>query len=148
MDMTQLKEFVSLEKRKKDLDAELKQTNQRIAELEDALIPQFVANGMSKATVDGRTVYLMQKVSASPWTDREEVIAALKASELGQYVAENYNTQSLTAFVNEIRKDLEVRFEKEEKPLTEQDVRDALPEPLGKALKITFFYKLGNRTDR
>jgi uncharacterized protein YeeX (DUF496 family) len=147
MNIEQLKEFVCLDKRKKDLDAELKQTNQRIAELEEALIPQFVEDGVDRMTIDSRTIYLLQKVSASPLNSREDVIDALKQSELGQYVAENYNTQSLTAFVNEIRKDLEARFEKENRPLTEEDVRAALPAPLGRALKITLFHKLGNRTN-
>ncbi len=147
MNIEQLKEYVCLEKRKKELDAELKQTNQRIGELEEALVPQFVADGVDRMSLDGRTIYLLQKVSAAPVKDRGDVIDALKQSELGQYVAENYNTQSLTAFVNEIRKDLEARFEKENRPLAEEDVRAALPEPLGRALRITFFYKLGNRTN-
>ena len=39
MNMEPLREFVSLEKKKKDLDAELKAAKQRLDELEEIIIP-------------------------------------------------------------------------------------------------------------
>ena len=45
MNQEQLKGFVCLEKRKRDLDAELKQVKQQIDDLEQALIPQFIELG-------------------------------------------------------------------------------------------------------
>ena len=42
MNQEQLKGFVCLEKRKRDLDAELKHVKQQIDDLEQALIPQFI----------------------------------------------------------------------------------------------------------
>lgn len=113
MNMQQLREFVSLETRKKDLDAELKAVKQQLDDLEEALIPQFVNDGVQRMTVDGRTVSIQQDVYASPLNDREEVVDALKQSELGQYVAENYNTNSLTAFVRELKREVEWRAQNE-----------------------------------
>ena len=49
---------------------------------------------------------IYQDVYASPLNDRGEVVDALKESELGQYVAENYNANSLTALVRETWKEL------------------------------------------
>jgi hypothetical protein len=145
MNVQQLREFVSLENRKKDLDAELKAVKQQLDDLEDALVPQFVEDGVQKMTVDGRTVSLTQDVYASPLNDREDVVDALKHSELGQYVAENYNSNSLTAFVREVKREVESRAKGEGRMYDENDVRAALPEPLGRALKISFVHKLSSR---
>ena len=111
MNMEQLREFVSLENSKRDLDARLKAANQRLDELEDLIIPQFIEAGVPSiaVTVDGstRTLSIYPDVYASPLNDRTEVAAALKASELGQYVAENYNSNSLTAYVREVWREVQ-----------------------------------------
>ncbi len=145
MNMEQLKEFVCLENRKRDLDAELKGVKAKLDELEEVLIPQFIEAGLTKATVDGRTVSLWQEIYASPLDGRERVVEALKASELAQYVSENYNTNSLSAFVREVARDVAAQAEREERIFTEEDVRAALPAPLGLALKISFVHTLRSR---
>jgi len=145
MNMDQLKEFVALEKRKRDLDSELKSIAARLEDLEQALVPQFLHDGVASMRVDGRTVYLARDIYAGPLNDRSEVIAALKASELGQYVSENYNTQSLKAFVREVAEEVRLRCEQEERLFTEDEVRAALPAPLGDTLKISFVYSLRSR---
>jgi len=145
MNMEQLKEFVCLENRKRDLDAELKGVKAKLDELEEALVPQFIEAGLTKATVDGRTVSLAQEIYASPLDGRERVVEALKASELAQYVSENYNTNSLSAFVREVARDVAAQAEREDRIFTEDDVRAALPAPLGLALKISFVHTLRSR---
>ena len=145
MNMEQLKEFVALEKRKRDLDSELKAIGARIDDLEQALVPQFLADGVASMKVDGRTVYIAQDIHASPAGDRAEVIAALKRSELGQYVSENYNTQSLRAFVREVAEEARLRCQQQDRLFTEEEVRAALPEPLGRALKVSFVHSLRSR---
>jgi hypothetical protein len=145
MDMQQLKEFVCLENRKRDLDAELKATKQKLDDLEQALVPQFIEDGVQRMTVDGRTVSLSQDIYAAPAADRECVVAALKQSELGQYVAENYNSNSLTAFVREVAREVAARAERAQRPYDEEEVRQALPQPLGDALKVSFVHSLRSR---
>jgi hypothetical protein len=145
MNLEQLKEFVCLENAKKDLDAELKQVKQKLDDLEQALVPQFIQDGVQKMTVDGRTVALVHDIYASPMYDRDDVVTALKESELGQYVAENYNTNSLTAFVREVKREVEAQAQQEQRPYDEDDIRAALPKPLGQALKISFVHKLSSR---
>ncbi len=149
MNMEQLRGFVSLENRKKDLDAELKATNQKLDELEDLLIPQFIEAGVPSiaVTVDGttRTLSIYPDVYASPLRDRNEVAAALKASELGQYVAENYNSNSLTAYVREVWREVLVLAKQQNRLAAEEDIRAALPKPLGEALKISLVHKLSSR---
>jgi len=145
VNLEQLKEFVCLENRKKELDAEQKQVKQQLDDLEDALVPQFIQDGIQKMTVDGRTVSLVHDIYASPLYDRDDVVAALKQSELGQYVAENYNTNSLTALVREVKREVESQAQQEQRPYDEEDIRAALPSPLGQALKISFVHKLSSR---
>src|ERR1035441_7258041 len=123
MNQEQLKGFVCLEKRKRDLDAELKQVKQQIDDLEQALIPQFIELGAEPSVrVDGLTIWLVQEIYASPINDREEVANALKLSELGQYVAENYNSNSLSAYVREVAREVAGRFKKEERRSEERRV--------------------------
>ena len=145
VNLEQLKEFVCLENRKKELDAEQKQVKQQLDDLEEALVPQFIQDGIQKMTVDGRTVSLVHDIYASPLYDRDDVVAALKQSELGQYVAENYNSNSLTAFVREVKREVESQAQQEQRPYDEEDIRAALPAPLGQALKISFVHKLSSR---
>jgi hypothetical protein len=145
MNMEQLREFVALEKRKRDLESELKQIIDRLDDLERTLVDQFLNDGVSSMKIDGRLVYIARDIYAGPLIDRSEVIAALKASGLGQYVCENYNTQSLRAFVREVAEEVNLRCEQEERLLTEEEVRAALPAPLGAALKISFVHSLRSR---
>ena len=145
MNMEQLKEFVCLENRKRDLDSELKATKQRLDDLEQVLVPQFIEDGVQRMTVDNRTISLSQDIYASPENDREDVVTALKQSELGQYVAENYNTNSLTAFVREVAREVAAVAEREGRPYDADDVRQALPKPLGDSLKVSFVHTLRSR---
>ena len=149
MNMEHLREFVSLENRKRDLDASLKAANQRLDELEGLIIPQFIEEGVPSiaVTVDGstRTLSIYPDVYASPINDRPEVAAALKASELGQYVAENYNSNSLTAYVREVWREVLLLAKQQNRIAAEDDVRAALPKPLGEVLKISLVHKLSSR---
>jgi hypothetical protein len=144
MNMQQVKEFVCLEKRKRDLDAELKAVKQQLDDLSEALVPQFLNEGIDKVTADGRTVKIVQQVVASPVNGRRDVVDALKASELGQYVGENYNDQSVRGYVNEVARDVADRAAREDRVYTEEEIRAALPEPLGRAVKIHFLHKLSS----
>ena len=148
MNMEPLREFVSLEKKKKDLDAELKAAKQRLDELEDIIIPMFVEEGVPSMAVEAdgmtRTLSIYQDVYASPLNEREEVVAALKASELGVYVAENYNTNSLTSYVREVWNELKDTARREQRVVFEADLRAALPEALRPVLKISLLHKLSS----
>jgi hypothetical protein len=145
MNMEQLKEFVCLETRKRELDSELKAIAARIDDLEQALVPQFLNDGVASMKVNGRTVYIAQDIQAGPLNDRAEVIGALRRSELGQYISENYNTQSLRAFVREVAEEARLRCQQQNRLFTEEEVRVALPSPLCDALKISFVHSLRSR---
>ena len=148
MNMEPLREFVSLETRKKQLDAELKAAKQRLDELEEVIIPLFIEEGVPSMTVEvdnvRRTLSIYPDVYASPLNGRDEVVDALKQSELGQYVAENYNTNSLTSFVREVWKELRQAACTERRLVSEDDLRLALPAPLASVLKLSLIHKLSS----
>ncbi len=82
MNMEPLREFVSLETRKRELDAELKTTKQRLDELEEIIIPMFIEAGVPGMDVKAegattRYLSIYQDVYASPLNDRGEVVDAL-----------------------------------------------------------------------
>jgi len=145
MNIEQLREFVALETRKKEIDAEKKRIAARLDELEEVLIPQFLENGMQRATVDGRTVYIRRDIRVRPAGDRQAVVDALKASDLEAYVKENYNDRSFEAYVREIAKDLQEQAESEDRILDEQGVIAALPESVGSAVKVLFIHTLSSQ---
>ncbi len=148
MNLEPIREFVSLEHRKKDLDAEGKAAKQRLDELEQQIIPQFIEAGVPSITVevDGvkRTLSIYPDIHASPAAGRGDVVDALRQSELGQYVAENYNTNSLTTLVRDIWKNLLADAGRDKRVVTEDDLRAALPPRLAGALKVSFVHKLSS----
>ena len=145
MNMEQQKEFVALENRKKELDSELKAIAAQLDDLEQSLVPQFLEDGVQSMKIDGRVVYVAQDIYPSPASDRAAVVEALKKSELGQYVSENFNSQSLRAFVREVAEEVRLQCEQQDKLLTEEAVLAALPAPLGQALKVSFIHSLRSR---
>ena len=138
MDNEAIRRFVSLEKRKKELDAALKEATKELAEAREAAIDALLATGFSGVDVDGRHVELSRKASARPVGDRTEVISGL--------VAEDYNTKTLDSVVNEVLEDVRRRADEEQwdRLYTEEDVRAALPEPLRAVLQVSFYYLLSS----
>ena len=82
---------------------------------------------------------------ASPLNDREDVVDALKESELGQYVAENYNTNSLTALVREVEREVETRAQDESRMSPKTTCARPCRSRWAGALKISFVHKLSRR---
>ena len=102
-----LKEFIRLEKEKKRLTTELDAAKKKLDELNTTITNQFVTAGTQAMTQDGRTVYLARDIFANPSGPKESVIEALKGNDdLKDYVSENYNTQSLSAYVREVAKEI------------------------------------------
>lgn len=132
MNIDQVKQFVALADEKSALEQRLKQIEADQKALEEALLQQFQESGTQSVNVDGRTVSLRRDLFASPRDgDREAVIEALKAADLGQYVKEDYNANSLKAYVREM-----VRAAEAERGGPLADLTDALPEPLRPVLYV------------
>ena len=145
MDDAKVKQYVCLEKRKRDLDAELKQVEQDLKALERVVVNEMVNAGFNEVSADGRKLKLVPDVNASPVQDRWAVVEALKEAGLDQYIPQNYNDSQLRGFVKEVAAEVISRARDEERVASAEDVRAALPEPLGRALKVYLGHKLSSR---
>ena len=145
MDDTKVKEYVCLERRKDALSAELKVVDQDLKALERVVVNEMVNAGFNEVSADGRKLKLVPDVVASPVEDRWAVVEALKEAGLDQYIPQNYNDSQLRGFVKEIAAEVISRAQDEERVASAEDIRAALPEPLGRALKVYLGHKLSSR---
>jgi hypothetical protein len=130
-----LKEFVALEQRKAGLKAELATVQERLTELNESLTQQFADDGMTKTTIDGRTVYVRNTLRVYPLPDqRANAVEALKACGLGMYVREDFNTQSVEAVLRDLIQQAEAQAEENGQVLS--DYSAALPPELAGVMKV------------
>jgi hypothetical protein len=64
MNTEELKRFVALEERRRQLETEVDTIKAEATELESRLLPQFEQCGFEKISIDGRTVYIERKLWA------------------------------------------------------------------------------------
>ncbi len=129
MNTEELRRFVALEERRRQLEAEIETVKAQTSELEQALLPQFEQSGMERVSIDGRTVYIERKLWAKAKDgDKPAVCKALKRCRLGDYVEETFNTNSLSAYVREL--------DREGRPL---------PPSLATVLDVSEVFKLRTR---
>jgi hypothetical protein len=142
MNMDQLKELVTLHKRKEALTTELEQTATRMDELKDSLLPQFLSKGLQSMRIDGRLVSITQDVYASPAEDRPAVCKALCEADLSDFVEANYNTNTVKAYVRELAREVKEDCLREQRLFDEEALRARLPAPLRNALRIGLLHTL------
>jgi hypothetical protein len=106
MNTDELKRFVALEERRRQLEVEIDTIKAEAAELEERLLPQFEQSGMERVAIDGRTVYVERKLWAKAKDgDKQALCKALKRARLSEFVQETFNPQSLSALVREWDRD-------------------------------------------
>lgn len=145
MNTAKVKEYVCLERRVDALSAELKQAQHDLKELERAVVTEMVNAGFQEVSADGRKLALKPNVEACPAENRWAVVEALKEAGLDQFIPQNYNDATLRGFVKEIAAGVIAQAEREERIATAEEIQAALPEPLGKALKVYLGHKLSSR---
>jgi hypothetical protein len=137
-------QYVCLADRKRELDSEAKRTAHEMKLLGDRVINELINAGFEKVTVEGRTVAIKEDIYVSARCDDDELVTALKAAELAQYVApESYNKSSIEKYVRELWKDLRGGG-KRPNIVTEQNLREALPVAVSGLLNIVFVHKISN----
>lgn len=98
-----LKEFVMLEKRRRDLEGELETVKTAATKVQGALLDMFADTGIQNAKCDGLTVYVRTDrfVSRRKEVESIAVCNALKAIGRGDMVNPDYNAASLKSLVLE-----------------------------------------------
>ena len=99
MDTKGLKEFAELEEEKAQLNNRLDEIDRRKKVINDTLIDSMVDAGIKSINISGRTVFIRTDVWAKTLTTKEELIGALKDSDLGEYITVSVNHQSISAYV-------------------------------------------------
>jgi hypothetical protein len=127
--------------RAKELDEKLKATNARKTELEARIISEFEQEGVASMKVMGRTVYTQRNLWAGvpDGVDRQETCEALKDAGLGDFVAENFNTQTVSAYFREIEKAKKSNGE------LVMEVDELIPESLRGKIKLSEKFGLRSR---
>lgn len=103
MDIELNKEFAALSRKKRKVEAELDRIKTRLAEIEPVLLDIWAASGLNRITVDGVSMFIHSQLWAgiAEGYTREQAVDGLKAAGLGDFVTENYNSNSLSAFFRE-----------------------------------------------
>jgi len=123
--------FVELEKERKGLDAHLKAVKEKIVPVKEAILTQVFEAGIpfQNITLDGMTVYLHRQLWASAKTGQKEMlIEALKSAGLVEFVSEQFNISTLSAWVRE--------REREGDYSTIQELTESLPEGIREAIAV------------
>ena len=142
MDVTPMKEYVSLYNRITDLKAELKHLEQDKKQAEERVVNELIEAGIPKIEVDGRTLKIKRKVEASPVDGRRALTDALEEAGLDALIS--YNDATVRAYVKEVAGPVLDLAEREERDPTEEEIQAAFPDPVGRALKIFLGFELSN----
>ena len=133
MNMTKVKQYVTLHARKTKLEAELASVKEKMNELEPFVLEQFEKAGIQNMKVGDWKPYVHTQIWASIDKSRPDVMEILKANGLADLVSETVNSQSLSAYVRE-----QVRlYEDADSKNLEEILRQALPDELLDVLKVS-----------
>lgn len=103
-----LDELVDLKIERTTLEERIDAIIKRVKELQDPLKKYFDMNpDRTEVVIKNHVVEMRHKIYASPNAPREQGCVALKNAGLGQYVSENYNLNSISAYVRELAEQVE-----------------------------------------
>lgn len=109
LDTDTAREYVALMQRKKALEAEVGEIQGKLQALEEPLMRAMVDEGVESLPVTtdaGRmTIYVHRQIWAKSRGDREACCAALESAGLGDFVTQNFNTHTISAYFRELLKD-------------------------------------------
>ena len=98
-----VKEWLRVERIKRDLDTELKKTRTELVSLEAQALEYLGEEGITSLRINGSTVYLATSTYASLSENKAAAMNALKAAGVGDLVRESVNASSLAAWARELR---------------------------------------------
>jgi hypothetical protein len=141
-DETTLGQVIELTELKRTLDQELKNVKEALKVPAEKLLTEFADEGVSsKRHADsGKLAYINRQIWARAVADKELACDQLRKAGLGDYVAESFNTHSLSAYFREQIKAAEA----EGNAVT--DLGDFLPDELRGSIELTEDHVIGVRS--
>ncbi len=111
MDNRLLKRYVSLEKRRRRLEAELRTLKVSLEDLQEPVLVSMNKANMSSLHLNGLTVYIERKIWLRiPQGGQLAAVAALKSAGMTEYVEEKFNSNSISAYLREAESNHELSF--------------------------------------
>jgi hypothetical protein len=105
LDTDLARQFGELMARKKELEEEAKEIARQLKAMETPLRESMAFAGVDslpiKTALGKMTVYLHSQLWAKPKVSKADACAALKQADLGEFVAEGFNTNTVSAFFRE-----------------------------------------------
>lgn len=130
MDTADVRQYVALRRRVKELESQIKGVKEEADQLEQQLLEAFASESVDRITVDGQTVYLRtQRFGAlQEGATKDDVVDALESDQHSRgLVSKGFNWNSVHAHVRE---------------LVGEDGNDPLPDHLRDVLKVTEVFSL------
>lgn len=133
-----IRDFVKLEKEKRELNDKLKLVKAQIDEKVQGVKDHFTQMGYDKITLDGITLYLKRSIRASKIadTDDDAFKEAMIANDLGHLVKATANANSLASHFRKYEESLEVQ---------PNHVDQLVPESLKEFISIHEIFDIGTR---
>ena len=97
-----LKRFVELESKKTKLQSELNKIKKELESIEPVARSYMLDNSIQSMNIEGRTAYLKEDVFIKLLTEKREVAQALIEAGLNDFVREDFNIRTLTAYFREM----------------------------------------------
>lgn len=146
LDRSVLLQFATLDTRKDQLKAELKEVEAAHKVLQEMILRQFEQSGLDSVKFLGHSVYIFKQLWAKPKDEtvpRSKLVAALKQHGFKEYVHEDFNVSSVSGRLRELEKQYREMHDKQpregRKPFR---LADYLPKPLVAVLKLEPDYSI------
>ena len=126
-----MKKYADLEVRRRELENDLKDVERQMSEMQADLLILMADTGIDKTTINGITFYPKRRLFGAivEGCTKADVADALIASDLGDFVQNTYNANTLNGYV--------ASFDREsDEPLTPGQLKQMLPEPLRAVLNV------------
>ena len=97
----EINEFTKLSKRKRVLESELKEVDERLSALQETVMTQFQQAEIQNINLHGITLYVGSELWAKKANEnitQEDMISALEKAHLEEYATKRVNTQGLSAY--------------------------------------------------
>lgn len=132
--------LAGLDSQKSKLKKKLDNIKEQREKIEEILMEKMSENGIQNINAGDRTIYIHRQYWAGAKKEREQLVQALKDIGMQDYVKENYNTHSISAWVRERIEEYE-----NENDTVVDDPIEVLPEELQEEMKISEKVQLRSR---
>lgn len=134
-----MRHYISMTVEKRESKARLKALEGQLGSLQPSLIAYLTAAGITNITIDDHQLVTSRLPNIYPLdgVSRQQVCEALKVAGLNEFVKEDYNLQSLTAYVTQLEEHAKtVLGLKDEDPAELGALRKALHPALASILRL------------